>query len=61
MEAYIFSLSLNQHLSLLIAFIAPRFPSQLIAKIALSYHNQVNLDFHCFEEYMKKAFPSTNK
>ena len=37
-----------------------RFPSQLVAKIALSYHNQVNLDFHCFEEYVKRTFPSTS-
>lgn len=34
---------------------------QLVAQIALSYHDQVVLDFICFNDYVKKTFPSEGR
>jgi hypothetical protein len=35
--------------------------SDLVAKIALLYHDQVKLDFDCFDDYVKKTFPSEGR
>ena len=29
---------------------------KLVSQIALSYHEQVQLDFECFKDYVKKNF-----